>query len=85
MKIQQNFNRRARRGPQSCSWNRKEPTGYKIVTIDMNDLEVNDFATGWLKEGNVLGRPVDIITNDDGSLFVSDDNAGKIYRVYYEN
>ena len=66
------------------SWNRKEPTGYKIVTIDMNDLEVNDFATGWLKEGNVLGRPVDIITNDDGSLFVSDDNAGKIYRVYYE-
>ena len=27
---------------------------------------------------------MDIITNDDGSLFVSDDNAGKIYRVYYE-
>ena len=80
------------------SWNRKEPTGYKIVTIDMNDLKVNDFATGcvkksddtlfatgWLKEGDVLGRPVDIITNDDGSLFVSDDNAGKIYRIYYEN
>ena len=67
------------------SWNRKEPTGYKIVTIDMNNLEVNDFATGWLKEGNVLGRPVDIIMNDDGSLFVSDDNAGKIYRIYYEN
>ena len=66
------------------SWNRKEPTGYKIVTIDMNDLEVNDLATGWLKDGNVLGRPVDIITNDDGSLFVSDDNAGKIYRIYYE-
>ena len=67
------------------SWNRKEPTGYKIVTIDMNDLEVKDFATGWLKEGNVLGRPVDIITNDEGSLFVSDDNAGKIYRIYYQN
>ena len=66
------------------SWNRKEPTDYKIVTIDMNELEINDFATGWLKESNVLGRPVDIITNDDGSLFVSDDNAGKVYRVYYE-
>ena len=67
------------------SWNRKEPTGYKIVTIDMNDLEVKDFATGWLKGGNVLGRPVDIITNDEGGLFVSDDNAGKIYRIYYQN
>ena len=66
------------------SWNRKEPAGYKIVTIDMNDLEVNDLATGWLKEGNVLGRPVDIIMNDDGSLFVSGDNVGEVYRVYYE-
>ena len=66
------------------SWNRKEPAGYKIVTIDMNDLEVNDLATGWLKEGNVLGRPGDIIMNDDGSLFVSGDNVGEVYRVYYE-
>ena len=54
------------------------------LQIDMNDLEINVFATGWLKEGNVLGRPVDIITNDDGSLFVSDDNAGEVYGVYYE-
>ena len=53
------------------------------LQIDMNDLEVNDLATGWLKEGNVLGRPVDIIMNDDGSLFVSGDNSGKIYWVYY--
>ena len=45
----------------------------------MNDLEVNDFATGWLKKGSVLGRPVDIIMNDDGSLFVSGDNAGEVY------
>ena len=80
------------------SWNRKEPTGYKIVTIDMDDLEVNDlatgcvkksddtlFATGWLKDGNVLGRPVDIIMNDDGSLFVSYGGAGEVYRAYYEN
>ena len=51
----------------------------------MNNLETSDLATGCLKEGNVLGRPVDIIMNDDGSLFVSDDNAGEAYRVYYEN
>ena len=50
----------------------------------MNILKVNDLATGWLKEGNVLGRPVDIIMNDDGSLFVSGDNVGEVYRVYYE-
>ncbi len=65
------------------SWNRKVPTGYKIVSIDMNDFAVADFATGWLDGTNVLGRPVDIIVADDGSLFVSDDNAGKIYRIYY--
>ena len=44
----------------------------------MTDLEVNDLAIGWLKEGNVLGRSVNIITNDDESLFVSDDNVEKI-------
>jgi glucose/arabinose dehydrogenase len=66
------------------SWNRKEATGYKIVKINLKDSTVNDFATGWLKGGNVLGRPVDIIAADDGSLFVSDDNAGKIYRISYQ-
>jgi glucose/arabinose dehydrogenase len=66
------------------SWNRNEPTGYKIVSINMKDLTVKDFATGWLTGGNVLGRPVDIIVADDGSLFVSDDNAGKIYRISYK-
>jgi glucose/arabinose dehydrogenase len=65
------------------SWNRKVPTGYKIISIDMKDFSVKDFATGWLNSSNVLGRPVDIIVADDGSLFVSDDNAGKIYRISY--
>jgi len=67
------------------SWNRKQPTGYKIVSIDMGDLTVKDFATGWLQGTNVLGRPVDIIVADDGSLLVSDDNAGKIYRISYQS
>jgi glucose/arabinose dehydrogenase len=66
------------------SWNRKVPTGYKIVSIDMNTSTVEDFATGWLTNGSVIGRPVDIIMAADGSLFVSDDNAGKIYRIYYK-
>ena len=66
------------------SWNRNVPTGYKIISIDMKDFSVKDFATGWLNGSNVLGRPVDIIVADDGSLLVSDDNAGKIYRISYE-
>ncbi len=67
------------------SWNREVPTGYKIVNIDMDTLDVNDFATGWLRENEtVIGRPVDVIVAEDGSLLVSDDNAGKIYRIYYE-
>ncbi len=65
------------------SWNRRVPTGYKIVSIDMNTSAVADFATGWLQGGNVLGRPVDIVVAKDGSLFVSDDNAGRIYRISY--
>ncbi len=66
------------------SWNRKLPTGYKIVRIDMSDFSVKDFATGWLQGTNVLGRPVGIIVAEDGSLFVSDDYAGKIYRISHE-
>ena len=66
------------------SWNRKEATGYKIVSIDMPDLKVKDFAEGWLTTDGVLGRPVDIIVDDDGSLFVSDDFTGKIYRISYQ-
>ena len=65
------------------SWNRQEPTGYKVVSIDMDTREVTDFATGWLGAASISGRPVDVIVADDGSLFVSDDNAGKIYRIYY--
>ncbi len=65
------------------SWNRQEATGYKIIRINMTDLTVHDFATGWFQNGNVLGRPVDVIVSEDGSLFVSDDNDGRIYRIYY--
>ncbi|WP_342304262.1 PQQ-dependent sugar dehydrogenase [Methanolobus sp. ZRKC5] len=65
------------------SWNRQEPTGYKLVSIDMDTRELTDFATGWLGAATISGRLVDVIVADDGSLFVSDDNAGKIYRIYY--
>ena len=68
------------------SWNRKVPTGYKIVRIDTKTKQIHDFATGWLTEENkVLGRPVDIIFDKEGIMYISDDNAGLIYSVYYKN
>jgi glucose/arabinose dehydrogenase len=71
------------------SWNRSAPTGYKVVRVPMRDGEpgpVQDFAAGWLrKDGSQWGRPVDVLTGADGSLFVSDDAGGMIYRVFYAN
>lgn len=67
------------------SWNRSEPTGYKIVRIKLDKqgkIEgVEDFITGWLTPDGALGRPVDIIFHNE-NIFISDDKAGVIYRVY---
>jgi len=68
------------------SWNRKQPSGYKLVRVKFNDnnpTEVMDFATGWLNNNEVLGRPVDVIVGTDGALYVSDDQANLIYRITY--
>ncbi|MBI2033570.1 MAG: PQQ-dependent sugar dehydrogenase [Candidatus Liptonbacteria bacterium] len=65
------------------SWNADPPVGYKVVTVDVETGEINDFATGWLRDTSVRGRPVGIINFRDG-LLVSDDNAGKIYRIFYD-
>jgi glucose/arabinose dehydrogenase len=69
------------------SWNRSVPTGYKVVRIPMQNGgpgPVYDFATGWLRaDGSRWGRPVDVLTGPDGSLFVSDDDGGVIYRIFY--
>ncbi len=66
------------------SWNRGQPTGYKIIRIDVNSKSVRDFASGWLQGITVSGRPVNILIDNDGIMYVSDDNAGRIYRVYYK-
>jgi glucose/arabinose dehydrogenase len=68
------------------SWNRSVPTGYKIVRYRLDEegryLGAEDFVTGWLtRDGTALGRPVDIIIRPDGTIFVSDDKAGVIYRI----
>ncbi len=70
------------------SWNRSVPHGYRIVAVKFNNGEAISeqvFADGWLtKDGAVLGRPTDILEMPDGSLLVSDDQLGVIYRISYQ-
>ena len=67
------------------SWNRSEPTGAKVVRIRIRDgrpVSYEDFVTGWqAPDGRRWGRPVDVMVYSDGSLLISDDAAGAIYRV----
>ena len=67
------------------SWNRSERTGYKVVRVRVENgqpVSYEDFAAGWLTgSGDVLGRPVAVEVGPDGSLYVSDDGAGRIWRV----
>jgi glucose/arabinose dehydrogenase len=71
------------------SWNRSKKSGYKLNLVKINgNNEVTGsetFASGWLNEETqeVSGRPVDVLQLPDGSLLVSDDHAGKIYRITY--
>jgi glucose/arabinose dehydrogenase len=73
------------------SWNRSVATGYKVMripTVDGAPLPAEEFVAGWLtgtrgSGGDAWGRPVDVQVGPDGSLFVSDDQAGAIYRITY--
>jgi len=69
------------------SWNRSTPTGYKLVRIILDDkgnyIGTEDFITGWLQNGSALGRPVDVKIWDGGTMYVTDDKAGLIYKIQY--
>jgi glucose/arabinose dehydrogenase len=71
------------------SWNRSTPTGYKIVRARFQNGQptgqTEDFATGWLPNDSrsSWGRPVDVSVGPDGSLYVSDDALGVVYRISY--
>ncbi|WP_230534346.1 PQQ-dependent sugar dehydrogenase [Microvirga roseola] len=74
---------------QHGSWNRTTPIGARVMFTPIKEDGTADkpqvFAEGWLTEnGEYLGRPVDVATLPDGSLLVSDDAAGAIYRISYE-
>jgi len=67
------------------SWNRSKKIGYRVSLIKLQGNRVVDyrpFAEGWLNaNGEVSGRPVDVLVMPDGALLVSDDRGGKIYRI----
>lgn len=69
------------------SWNRSEPIGYRVSMVRLGGDESRGyevFAEGWLRgSGEAWGRPVDVLVMPDGALLVSDDEAGKLYRVVY--
>jgi glucose/arabinose dehydrogenase len=68
------------------SWNRSKKIGYRVtmVTLDGNKaIRYEPFAEGWLHDESVWGRPADVLVAPDGSLLVSDDYAGAIYRIRY--
>lgn len=70
------------------SWNRSEPSGYKVVRVRFENGQpksFEDFVTGFLVDGNKaqFGRVVGLATHTDGSLLIADDANGVIYRVAY--
>jgi glucose/arabinose dehydrogenase len=70
------------------SWNRSKPIGYRVSVVKLqgNDsASYEPFASGWLRGGDVSGRPADVLVMPDGSLLVSDDMAGRVYRISYKD
>ena len=70
------------------SWNRSTPIGYRVSFVKIENgraTSYEPFAAGWLKGSTASGRPADVLVMPDGALLVSDDKAGRIYRISYGN
>jgi glucose/arabinose dehydrogenase len=68
------------------SWNRSSKTGYRVSVVRLQGgraVSYEPFVSGWLQGDSAWGRPADVLAMPDGSLLVSDDHAGAIYRVTY--
>lgn len=65
------------------SWNSSVPVGYKVerFRFSFGTWERDDFLTGFLKGNAAIARPVDVLPMPDGSVLVSDDKSGSIWRV----
>ena len=69
------------------SWNRSAKVGYRVTLVRLdarrNAVAYEPFAEGWLQGQRAFGRLADVAVAPDGSLLISDDTAGAIYRVRY--
>ena len=67
------------------SWNRSSPSGYKVMRLHFSAGELEPrqsvFIDGFLRMRGGQGRPVDVKTHWDGSLLISDDKRGLVYRL----
>ena len=69
------------------SWNRSSKIGYRVSLITLYGSKVvsdTPFLEGFLRGDEVVGRPVDVAVLPDGSMLVSDDFGGRVYRVSYD-
>ncbi len=74
---------------QHGSWNRTVPVGARVMVTFLKEDghaagKSEPFAEGWNNHGHYLGRPVDVAQLPDGSLLVSDDQVGALYRIWYD-
>ncbi len=71
---------------ENGSWNRSKKIGYRVSLVRLEGnkaVSYQPFAQGWLQGESAWGRPVDIEILPDGSLAVSDDAAGAVYRISF--
>ncbi|NUN05497.1 MAG: sorbosone dehydrogenase family protein [Bdellovibrio sp.] len=69
------------------SWNRSKAQGYQLTLVKLNGAKAEKpvaFIEGWLQGDSAWGRPVDVEVLPDGSMLVSDDKAGVIYKLTYK-
>ncbi|MFP5411105.1 MAG: PQQ-dependent sugar dehydrogenase [Gammaproteobacteria bacterium] len=69
------------------SWNRSRKAGYRVSVVHLEGnraVRYEPFVNGWRQGETAWGRPADVLVMPDGSLLISDDHAGAIYRVVYK-
>ena len=71
---------------QHGSWNRSSRSGYQVVSLSWDAagaITERPFLTGFVLDEDVVGRPVDVVETGDGTIFISDDLSGVVWRVVY--
>jgi len=71
---------------QHGSWNRSTKIGYRVVSLHWDEagrISLKPFIEGFERNDDVIGRPVDVVEAADGTIYISDDHAGAVYRVRY--